>query len=269
MSSIEKRIELKASVSRVWRALTDHREFGEWFRVKLDGPFVGSGLARPHYLSRLRAREHGKRRCRRWSPNGSSRSPGIRMRSIRRSTTRRAHHLGRVQEPKDGGTVLVLTESGSTRSPRPPVRSFPNERGRLDRADDEHCAPCRATCLDAVRSSGDRASVFAALGDETRLSLIAKLSNGSPQSISRLAEGSTLTRQAITKHLRVLEDARVVHSVRVGREACSSSGRSLSGTFSPTSNAFPTSGGCPGKTEIFRRGLRRAFHPVGSSEGWY
>ena len=37
---IEKRIELKAPVSRVWRALTDHREFGEWFRVKLDGPFV-------------------------------------------------------------------------------------------------------------------------------------------------------------------------------------------------------------------------------------
>lgn len=38
--SIEKRIELKAPVSRVWRALTDHREFGEWFHVKLDGPFV-------------------------------------------------------------------------------------------------------------------------------------------------------------------------------------------------------------------------------------
>ena len=65
----------------------------------------------------------------------------------------------------------------------------------------------------------DRASVFAALGDETRLSLIGKLSNGSPQSISRLAKGSTLTRQAITKHLRVLEGAGVVHSVRVGRES--------------------------------------------------
>jgi uncharacterized protein YndB with AHSA1/START domain len=37
---IEKRIELKAPVSRVWRALTDHREFGEWFLVKLEGPFV-------------------------------------------------------------------------------------------------------------------------------------------------------------------------------------------------------------------------------------
>src|SRR5258708_17267149 len=64
-----------------------------------------------------------------------------------------------------------------------------------------------------------RASVFAALGDETRLSLIGKLSNGPPQSISRLAEGSTLTRQAITKHLRVLEGAGVVHGVRVGRES--------------------------------------------------
>ena len=37
---IEKQIELKAPVSRVWRALTDYREFGQWFRVKLDGPFV-------------------------------------------------------------------------------------------------------------------------------------------------------------------------------------------------------------------------------------
>lgn len=64
-----------------------------------------------------------------------------------------------------------------------------------------------------------RASVFAALGDETRLALIGKLSSGPPQSISRLAGGSTLTRQAITKHLRVLEGAGVVRSVRVGRES--------------------------------------------------
>lgn len=37
---IEKRIEINAPVARVWRALTDHREFGEWFRVKIDAPFV-------------------------------------------------------------------------------------------------------------------------------------------------------------------------------------------------------------------------------------
>ena len=51
---IEKRIELKAPVSRVWRALTDHREFGEWFRVKMDGAFcAGRGIAREYYVSRL------------------------------------------------------------------------------------------------------------------------------------------------------------------------------------------------------------------------
>jgi uncharacterized protein YndB with AHSA1/START domain len=43
---IEKWIELKAPVSRVWRALTDYREFGDWFRVKLDGPFVQGQVSR-------------------------------------------------------------------------------------------------------------------------------------------------------------------------------------------------------------------------------
>jgi len=43
---IEKRIELKVPVPRVWRALTDYREFGEWFRVKLEGPFVPGQMSR-------------------------------------------------------------------------------------------------------------------------------------------------------------------------------------------------------------------------------
>jgi DNA-binding transcriptional ArsR family regulator len=62
------------------------------------------------------------------------------------------------------------------------------------------------------------APVFAALGDETRLSLVAKLSVGRPRSISQLTGGSELTRQAITKHLRVLEGAGIVHGVRAGRQ---------------------------------------------------
>jgi uncharacterized protein YndB with AHSA1/START domain len=45
---IEKRVELKAPVARVWRALTDYREFGEWFRVKIEGPFVVGGISRGH-----------------------------------------------------------------------------------------------------------------------------------------------------------------------------------------------------------------------------
>jgi DNA-binding transcriptional ArsR family regulator len=63
------------------------------------------------------------------------------------------------------------------------------------------------------------APVFAALGDETRLSLVAKLCDGRRRSISQLAEGSKVTRQAITKHLRVLENAGVVRCIRQGRES--------------------------------------------------
>src|SRR5882757_2588998 len=62
------------------------------------------------------------------------------------------------------------------------------------------------------------APVFSALGDETRLSLVAKLCGGQLHSISQLTEGSKLTRQAITKHLRVLERVGIVYSVRTGRE---------------------------------------------------
>ncbi len=62
------------------------------------------------------------------------------------------------------------------------------------------------------------APVFAALGDETRLSLVAKLCGGRPYSISQLTTGSKLTRQAITKHLRVLESVGIVRCVRTGRE---------------------------------------------------
>lgn len=43
---IEKRIELNAPISRVWRALTDYREFGEWFGVRLDGPFATGQVSR-------------------------------------------------------------------------------------------------------------------------------------------------------------------------------------------------------------------------------
>src|ERR1035437_8422665 len=63
------------------------------------------------------------------------------------------------------------------------------------------------------------APVFAALGDQTRLALIRALSTGQPRSISQLTAGSRLTRQAVTKHLRVLERVGIVHSVRAGRES--------------------------------------------------
>jgi len=67
--------------------------------------------------------------------------------------------------------------------------------------------------------STDTASLFAALGDEKRLWLVAKLSARGPLSIADLTESSNVTRQGITKHLRVMEEAGVVSSIRLGREA--------------------------------------------------
>ena len=68
----------------------------------------------------------------------------------------------------------------------------------------------------ALRS---RASLFAALGDETRLSLIGKLAKGQRCSIADLTLETKLTRQAVTKHLRVLESVRIVYPHRAGRES--------------------------------------------------
>lgn len=63
-----------------------------------------------------------------------------------------------------------------------------------------------------------QAPVFAALGDETRLSIVSELCRESPQSITSLTDGAGITRQAITKHLRVLEGAGIVRAERAGRE---------------------------------------------------
>jgi DNA-binding transcriptional ArsR family regulator len=62
------------------------------------------------------------------------------------------------------------------------------------------------------------APVFAALGDETRLLLVSRLCTAGPMSITKLATGTAVTRQAITKHLHVLASAGVVRASRRGRE---------------------------------------------------
>ena len=61
--------------------------------------------------------------------------------------------------------------------------------------------------------------MFAALGDETRLALVARLNDGRSHSIAQLTAGTRLTRQAVTKHLRVLQNAGVVRCARSGRES--------------------------------------------------
>lgn len=70
----------------------------------------------------------------------------------------------------------------------------------------------------AVVALAAAAPVFAALSDPTRLRLLARLGDGGTQSIARLTERSEVTRQAVTKHLRVLQEAGLAHATRSGRE---------------------------------------------------
>jgi DNA-binding transcriptional ArsR family regulator len=68
-------------------------------------------------------------------------------------------------------------------------------------------------------SMADSASIFAALGDETRLRLVSRLCDDGPLSIANLTSGTAITRQAITKHLHVMKEAGLVRSTRQGRES--------------------------------------------------
>ena len=72
--------------------------------------------------------------------------------------------------------------------------------------------------MSAASTKPRPAHVFAALGDETRLRLVARLCTAGPLSIARLTDGTAVTRQAITKHLNVLADVGVVRGMRSGRE---------------------------------------------------
>lgn len=76
--------------------------------------------------------------------------------------------------------------------------------------------PRRAAGDAAIRAS---APIFAALGDDTRLRIVGRLSADGPTSIARLTEGAGVTRQAVAKHLRVLSDAGLVRGEYVGRES--------------------------------------------------
>jgi uncharacterized protein YndB with AHSA1/START domain len=111
---IEKRIELEAPVFRVWRTLTDHREFGEWFRVNLEAPFVPGQVSRGHitypgyehlkWEATVRKMEPERLFSFTWHPYAVD--PEIDY--SKEPTTLVEFRL----EPKGDGTLLIVTESG-------------------------------------------------------------------------------------------------------------------------------------------------------------
>lgn len=122
-SRMEKRIELKAPVSRVWRALTDHREFGEWFRVKLDGPFVPGQISRGHIT--FPGYEHVKWEAvvQKWEPERLFSFTWPHPKSLEQAdysgdyskepTTLVEFKLEKIKD----GTLLTVTESGFDKLP--------------------------------------------------------------------------------------------------------------------------------------------------------
>jgi len=73
--------------------------------------------------------------------------------------------------------------------------------------------------MSSIELADDVVPIFAALGDRTRLNLLNRLSNGEPCSITTLSGDTRLTRQAVTKHLRMLERAGLVRHLKHGRES--------------------------------------------------
>ena len=116
---IEKRIELKAPISRVWRAVTDYREFGEWFRVKLESPFSVGQTSRgqitypgyEHYKweARVEKMEHERLFSFTWHPYAVD---------LKRDYSKETPTLVefRLEKTADG-TLLVVTESGFDKIP--------------------------------------------------------------------------------------------------------------------------------------------------------
>jgi uncharacterized protein YndB with AHSA1/START domain len=117
---IEKRIELKAPLSRVWRALVDYREFGEWFGVKLDGPFaVGSisrghvtypGYEHVHWEAVVKRMETEKLFSFTWHPYAVEKG-------VDYSNEPPTLVEFRLEALAGGGTLLIVTESGFDKIP--------------------------------------------------------------------------------------------------------------------------------------------------------
>lgn len=121
---IEKRIELAAPIERVWRALADHVEFGEWFRVKIEAPFIVGEVARgettyPGYegmkwQARIEAMEPERLFAFRWCPYAHDPD----MDYSKEPQTLVEFRL----EPTASGTLLVISESGFDALPDDPRR---------------------------------------------------------------------------------------------------------------------------------------------------
>ena len=146
---IEKTIELNAPVARVWRALTDYREFGTWFRVELEGPFVAGKLARGRTTNpgcellafEVTVQKIEPERCFSFTWHPYAVDPNV-------DYAKEPQTLVEFTLEKTAtGTRLTVVEVRLRQDPgRPPPKDFPHERRGLGHPDGKYrpvCRPCR------------------------------------------------------------------------------------------------------------------------------
>lgn len=217
---IEKTTVLGAPRARVWRALTNADEFGAWFRARLTGTFAEGAVVRgpityPGYehltleiqVERMQPERYFSFR---WHPNAVDPKGDYSS----EPTTLVEFTLEEVTD----GTRLTIVESGFDKLP-PDGATRRGARTTAAGPSRSRISPAMSKARNAAAARlHETAPVFAALGDPTRLRIVARLCAGGPQSITRLSEDADVTRQAVTKHLVALAGAGLARPRREGRE---------------------------------------------------
>ena len=175
---IEKVVEIAAPVAKVWKAVTDHEQFGSWFKVALDGPFVLCGVSRGHmtypgyehlpWLAVVERMEPERLFAFRWQVYDEESAGAI----ADEPTTLAEFRL----EPAAAGTGVTIRELGFAALPekRGRRRSAATPRAGTSRRATSPNMPLPETAPEPCVA----APVFAALGDPTRLGLVLRLRTG-------------------------------------------------------------------------------------------
>jgi DNA-binding transcriptional ArsR family regulator len=203
LNKIERSTLIHVPQSLVWSALTTSEGFSRWFSVEMEDSFAP-----------------GKRVDMVSTENSSKGQPFYVIVALAPwigEPQRRRNHFGGI--PTAGRATAHLSPS------RKPAliesRSLAGQRLSQKTSGGGTCSWSPLVSMPDKRlSAGDAnsAPVFAALGDETRLHLVARLGRDGPVSITNLASGSNISRQATSKHLNVLARAGLVRGLRQGRE---------------------------------------------------
>ena len=210
---IQRQTVVNAPIERVWAAISDHRQFGERFKVSLDQPFaVGkpstgritrAGYEHIRWNAEIVAIDAPTYFAYRWHRHGG----GTKVDDRSGPTTLVEFRLTRLGS---GATRVEISESGFELRPSGAIKHVAATAAPATRR-------AKNSTMLSAPGIADRSALFAALGDPTRLAIVNRLSHGEARLTDLVSLGS-VTRQAVAKHVAVLERAGLLATQRRGRE---------------------------------------------------